>query len=350
MGPSRPSQSSSSAAGASVGALARLAEASLLVDRAMEHCQRAVRGCRVDNGAGNNKSSDNDGAAAARNRARAGGEDEGTDDIDMNAAQQGQRRIQDDNNPDPTNTTSLDIPSVTALLVRLSTFCHGITDEMTAAAAYHYYHWALLPALCLSWSTSMMVLDLYACPEHMRPGAGDALPPGGGGSGDGGGAGEEVPGEAERAMQVEAINGLKVAAARIRSMAVDVSRALEEADGGAGGQEGEGGAGPDRDDFLPWSEMFVGGERAALDGQEQEERGGGVRMVDMVSPLCLDALYCGMSTFQWLWKENGDPEMKEGLDITKRCLERIAKRWGLAREYLEVVKMQDVEAMQAMSS
>lgn len=222
--------------------------------------------------------------------------------------------------------TPLNIREVTALVAEMSSFCSAVGEDITTACVGENpdAYWALTPARCLSWSTMMMVLDLYSCPEHMRPGLAA-------GAADGGGR----MGAAELALQVEAISGLKAAGLRVMQVAVGVLEAVD----GVGGRTGEG------DGFMPWTEFSVGGRAVSLGGE-----GGEATTVDKVSPLCLDALYCGMSTFEWLWRENGDPEMKKGLDITKTCLERIGNRWRLAREYLEVEKLHNPEAMLAMGS
>lgn len=295
--------------------LARLAQASMLVTKGMAHCRRAMRRYERAAGAGGGGGG-GDGRGNDGNRADGGptGEDHDVD-MDGGGGKQGAGAAGAGKDPTPLN-----IREVTALVTEMSGFCSAVGEDMVARGSGVDVYWALAPARCLSWSTAIMVLDLYSCPEHMRPGAGSGA--------------AESRGEAELALQVEAINGLKAAGVRIREVAMDV---LEALDGG-------GGRGA-RDGFLPWTEFSSGGRAVSLGGEEGE-----VTTVDKFSPLCLDTLYCGMSTFEWLWRENGDPEMKEGLDITKRCLERIGKRWRLARVYLEVEKLHNVEAMLAMSS
>lgn len=287
--------------GAAAG-LARLAQASLLVTKGMAHCRgrSAVQQRRQEG------------------RGRGGGseEEEGEDDdVDMVAP-----GPYDGGGHTPRSTRE-----VTALVTEMSGFCSAVGEDMAGAGTGADAYWALVPALCLSWSTAVMVLDMYSCPEHMRPP----------GAGSGAAQGRRRTAEEEMTLQIEAINGLKAAAARVREIAVGMLEALDEGGGGGVGAV---------DGFM-WTELSVGGRVISLGGRQGE-----MSAVDKFSPLCLDTLYCAMSTFEWLWKENGDPEMKEGVDLTKRCLERVGKRWRLAREYLEVGELHNAEAMLAMSS
>lgn len=246
----------------------RLAQAAVLISKAMAHCKQYMS--RTNNNANGNN-----------------GDDDG---VDMN---------------DPAPPPSLNIREVTALMTQQSAFCRTVGAEMAAAAAAEpgmgtgtgrCAYFGFLAARCLSWSANIMVLDLYSCPGDMRPGAV--------------GAEHAGRGAAEHAMQVEAVSGLKIAGTMVKGVAVEVLDVLDR----------------------------YGGE------QEEDIRG-----VDRFSPLCLDTLYCGMSTFHWLWRENGDPEMKEGLDVTRQCLDRVGRRWRLAGEFLEIEKRHDVAAMLAAS-
>lgn len=180
-----------------------------------------------------------------------------------------------------------DIKEATDVLGGLRALCYAIAADMADAGGRGSdAYLALAPSRCLIWSTSMMVLDLYSCPEHMRPGAGTGA--------------DEARSEGEIAMQVEAINGLNVASEAIRAFAGDLLTLTSD-------EVGEG--------------------------------------ATKVSPLCFDALYCALATFHWQWKESGQREMKQGMDETRAALVRLAPRWRLADEYLEIDKYNDITIM-----
>ncbi|KAK0729306.1 hypothetical protein B0T21DRAFT_370773 [Apiosordaria backusii] len=61
-----------------------------------------------------------------------------------------------------------------------------------------------------------------------------------------------------------------------------------------------------------------------------------------LSPLCLDSLYAAMATLHWLWKEAGEAEIKAALEDVRRCISRTSMRWRVSRDYLEIIKRQDV--------
>ena len=103
-----------------------------------------------------------------------------------------------------------------------------------------------------------------------------------------------------------------------------------------------------------------------------------------VSPLCLDALYSGLATLRWLWKEGGDDGgtgvgngygngtglsaegspgdyggtgggggggggvgVVQAAEDVGRCLSRLSSRWRLAEEYLGVAGFHDVDVAMA---
>lgn len=223
---------------------------------------------------------------------------------------------------------------VMAIIAELDALCKACQQDMARAGGAvpgNDAYFGFLAARCVSWSTAMMVLDLYSCPEHMRPGA----------AGTGGENGTPAQsGEAELALQVEAINGLRTAGLRVRDEAGLLLRAMEcEAETGEMGRREASG-------HWDWASVGFQGESSVDNRQSPPEAN--VGMVGKFSPLCLDAIYCGMSTFGWLWRENGDPEMRESLDITQRCLKRLGMRWRLADEYLEMGKKQDGLMMEVM--
>lgn len=169
------------------------------------------------------------------------------------------------------------------------------TDIANAGGVGSDGYFALSPPRCLVWSTIIMVMDLYSCPEHMRPGAGV-------GSEDGRTA-EEL------AMQVEAINGLTTTSERIRAFA---------------------------------GELLSLSRSPATSPDVSAAGVGEADVVNWLSPLCFDAIYCALATFHWHWKENGQPEMREGMEQSRAALVRMAPRWRLAGEYLDIGRLHDV--------
>lgn len=272
---------------------ARLLQVTLYISKAMAHCRKRLSGGR---------------ASTEENAA--------IPDVEM---RDDGNELGEASSPSP----SLNIREVTAIMENGSALCIAVRRDLETATGGSVggdVWFALLPALCLTLSTSIMVLDLYACPESMRPGWS-----GSDGERDG----------AELAMQVEAVNGLKKAAGRVAEAAEQISSTLEGKKSQKGGVS---------DGYGNWTSVSANGQ-LIIDaaGDDRERDNGGA--LDQISPLCLDALYCGMSTFHWLWRENGDAEMKQGLDSTRGCLEKVGKRWRLAHEYLEIERHHDAEEM-----
>lgn len=248
---------------------------------------------------------------------------------DAAAAATAMKIVADDDDARPTTK----IGEVAAIIEELNALSQACDDDMAHAGAVpgdsNDAYFGFLTARCVSWSTAIMVLDLYSCPEHMRPGGAET----------GGESGMPARSEAELALQVEAINGLRTAGLRVRDEARQLLNLLESVS-----ETGET-VRNDTTGHLNWTSMAFQGEED-LDAQSTPQVN--MEMVGKFSPLCLDAIYCGMSTFGWLWRESGDIEMKQGLDITRRCLERLGTRWKLADEYLEIGKQQDGFMMEIM--
>lgn len=290
---------------------ARLAQAAVLVSQAMAHCRRAV---------GNwNSYYEHSGAGKCSSGDALG------DDVAMG---ENSRRVADDDDAD---ARPVNIREVTALITELDRFCKACQADMTRAGAVpgSDAYFGFLTARCISWSTAMMVLDLYSCPEHMRPGAGTSAE-----------NGAQARSDAELALQVEAINGLKTAGLRLRDEATVLLGLME----GSGGSEMGMKMREETNSDLHWTSVSFRGDVVDTRGPPEANE----EVAARISPLCLDVIYCGMSTFGWLWRESGDAEMKDGLEITRRCLQRIGTRWRLAGEYLEIGKTQDGFMMQIM--
>lgn len=243
---------------------ARLAQASMLIFRAMEHCKGAAR-------------------RHARRGADNSGNGQGGEGLDKDA---------------------FSIKEVTEIIRDLHTLSHAIeTDISNAGGVGSDAFFTLCPSRCLVWSTIIMVLDLYSCPESMRPGAGMGT--------------EDGRRPDELAMQVEAIKGLTTTSERIQAFAVE---------------------------FLGVSDSPATSPDVSMAGGAD---GGGPGGVDRSSPLCFDAIYCALATFHWYWKESGQPEMRQGLEQTRAVLIRMAPRWRLAGEYLDMERHHDVMGIAA---
>ncbi|KAK3362698.1 hypothetical protein B0T25DRAFT_586894 [Lasiosphaeria hispida] len=203
------------------------------------------------------------------------------------------------------NTASpFDITSVQSLIDTLISFgriaqndqtspCTPPTPASTTTAAStttpEDLYFALLAPRCLALSALIQVLDVYSCPENLRDGPGP------------GGIDAPNPKTAdELAMQVRAISGLRDASMAVRDLSLEMLEAV----------------------------MLPAGQRR-------------------LSPLCLDALYAAMATLHWLWKEGGDAVVGEALEDVRRAIGRLAMRWRLANEYIDMVHHHDVTTIMA---
>ncbi|KAJ9151976.1 Regulator of drug sensitivity 1 [Pleurostoma richardsiae] len=250
---------------------ARLAQACLLISRALRHCREAKRGTLKKSGGS-------------------------------------------------------DVREATALTESLSQLCHILDDELAAKSSNptssgaetatgflpsspdpppsSALFFSLLAPRCLALSAVVMILDIYSCPETQRDGP----------HGDYGEAGALSP---ERlVMQVQAIDGLREASEKIRGIgrslaAACLSPSPSPSAGGAAGGEGASG-------------------------------------LDRVSPLALDAVYCALATFHWLWKEGGDAATEAATQDVRACLSVVSTRWRLAAEYLVIEEHHDVTNMMAL--
>lgn len=399
----------------SLSPFARLAQASLLVTKAMAHCRQAVgryneHHDRIQQRRHRRKRS--------KSRSHTGHPDGSTSDslhhcgdndpLPRISNRDDARRRHSPGGGSTTTTKPYDVKEVTALISEQNALCKAITRDLahssssspnatstststpTAAAAAPLsslatgtdkhtdisrtntttmdLYWAYLPARCLIWSTSVMVLDMYACPEHMRPEnsysapsvmtmGGTATPPSSfpssssppsqeqngdgthdemdedGDDDDDNGKSEDredegreeteadSTAEMELAMQTEAINGLKTAGTRVREISTELLSSFTSPSLQPSPSHNSTASVP-APPLLPLSVPPLPLQHT----------------LGKVSPLCLDVLYCGVSTFQWLWRESGDPEMRAGLDVMRTCMEYLDARWRLSGRYLEMAR------------
>lgn len=187
------------------------------------------------------------------------------------------------------------IAEAKALLEHISSFADTIAAEMDALQQQqqqqHRYHPCLQAARSLLVSAVVLVLDLYSCPENLADG------PSKGPVSD---CGFDGLGPSEYAFQSRAVEGLTAAS---------------------------------RQTMLAARDMRLSG----VDPRA-------------VSPLVLDALYCGLAVFQWLARENGSAEMERGLADTRESLGYLRPRWRLAEEYMKLEKYHDATELMSLRS
>ncbi|POS78804.1 hypothetical protein DHEL01_v202793 [Diaporthe helianthi] len=244
---------------------ARLAQASTLTSRAVAHCKGATRRHGYRGGSDPCRDSDEKGSK---------------------------------------NQDAFGVKEATNIIRDLRTLSRAIERGIANAGGVGSdAYFALSPSRCLVSSTMMMLMDLYSCPEHMRPGPGISS--------------EDGRTEEELKMQVEAIQGLMRTSESIKVFAGEL---------------------------LSLSHSLVASPDARMAGVDGAGAGGcgEADAADRMSPLCFDALYCALATFHWHWKENGLLEMRQGMEQTRAALVRMTPRWRLAGEYLEMERHHDV--------
>lgn len=74
----------------------------------------------------------------------------------------------------------------------------------------------------------------------------------------------------------------------------------------------------------------------------------GAGLMGQIPALVMDALYCAMATYHWLWRESGDEAMEVGLRDVKVSLGALAGRWVLATCYLGMEQQHDISMMIAV--
>ncbi|OGM49469.1 fungal specific transcription factor [Aspergillus bombycis] len=176
----------------------------------------------------------------------------------------------------------LDISAVTSLTEEICSFGSILTDETTSSTLEGYLR--LLPAQCLAWSALFMLLDSYCCPEKLSDEPGYTL------SGD-------AKGPAELATQVRATLVVR----NISDQAHEHAKKL----------------------------MDIISTTLSMD------------ILGSASPFSLDALYCSMVTFQWIYREGGEDLARTQLADMEACMGKLGERWRLASEYLVLNELWD---------
>ncbi|KAK3336626.1 hypothetical protein B0T19DRAFT_44974 [Cercophora scortea] len=191
------------------------------------------------------------------------------------------------NNPQP----SFDMTYVTSLADTITSFNTLLQTEhlqSTTNTNPTIYLASLTPRF-LTFSAQILLMDLYCCPENQLDGPGPT------------GTSHTRPQTPdERAMQSRAVDSIRSAALQVRDLGLEVLEIV-----------------------LPPAELR------------------------RVSPLLLDALYAALATLHWLWKEGGDPAVEQALEDLKKVLSRLAMRWSVATEYLDMIHHHDVTSVMA---
>ncbi|KAK3330173.1 hypothetical protein B0H66DRAFT_48327 [Apodospora peruviana] len=188
------------------------------------------------------------------------------------------------NNPDLTSD------SVINLLETVDSFSSVMSSELLSKSPTPTAYFARLVPRCLAASACILFLDAYACPENLCDGPSaqgvDSFSP---------------KTQTELNIQIKAVEGLKSCSFGMRDISLEVLEAV----------------------MMP----------------DEQRR---------VSPLCLDALYGSMASLHWLWKESGSDEIHAAMEDVRNCLQRLAMRWRLAGEYLDMIHYHDVTMVMAL--
>jgi hypothetical protein len=148
-----------------------------------------------------------------------------------------------------------------------------LATQLTEEASNSPDYLSFAAALAITFSAISVLLDTYACPE-IREGA--------------------TRSDAESAMQVTAVEGLRAVSSQVRAFAEQlVAR-------------------------TPY-----------------------VQDVDRVSPLVMDSLYSSAANFAWFVRESGDEGAQVALDELRDVLRRLGDRWRNGAEYLRILEAQE---------
>jgi hypothetical protein len=167
------------------------------------------------------------------------------------------------------------IAAVLSLTEDLNSFNSILAEEMKPSSLNGYIR--LLAPRCLTWSTLFLLLDNYCCPEKISDEPGYTLT-----------AGAKV--------QVELV-------AQVQATLV-VRNISDQAHG------------------ITANLMDIISHMACSD------------QLGTLSPFLLDALYCAMITFQWIFRESGDEQAKARLVDIEAYMGKLSERWMLAAEYI----------------
>ncbi|EHA25871.1 hypothetical protein ASPNIDRAFT_43717 [Aspergillus niger ATCC 1015] len=165
--------------------------------------------------------------------------------------------------------------AVVSLTEDLSTFSSILAEEMDSSSTDGYLR--LLAPQCLTWSALFLLLDNYCCPEKLSNEPGYTT------SGN-------TKGPDELAAQIQAtlvVRNISDQAHRQTTNVMDI-----------------------------------------ISNQLRSDQMG------KLSPFLLDALYCSMVTFQWIYREGGDEKAKGKLADIEACMGILSGRWKLASEYI----------------
>lgn len=61
-----------------------------------------------------------------------------------------------------------------------------------------------------------------------------------------------------------------------------------------------------------------------------------------ISPLAFDMVYCTLATYHWLAGERGGEQYQARIRTLTHFFDSVTRRWGLGREYLNIVGGYDV--------
>ncbi|XHG03615.1 hypothetical protein AWENTII_006916 [Aspergillus wentii] len=167
------------------------------------------------------------------------------------------------------------IAAVASLTEDLNTFSFILAEEMTPLSPTRYLR--LLAPQCLTWSALFLLLDNYCCPEKLSDEPGYILS-------------ADVKGQDEVVTQVQATLVVRNISDRAHGLTANLMNIVSH---------------------LPCNDQL-----------------------GTISPFLLDALYCVMVTFQWIFREGGDEQAKARLADIEACMGRLSERWMLAAEYL----------------
>lgn len=167
------------------------------------------------------------------------------------------------------------IAAVLSLTEDLNNFNSILAEEMAPSSLNGYLR--LLVPRCLTWSTLFQLLDNYCCPEKISDEPGYTLS-------------ADIKGQVELAAQVQATLVVRSISDQAHEITANLMNIISH---------------------MPSHDQL-----------------------GILSPFLLDALYCAMVTFQWIFRESGDEQAKARLTDIEVGMGRLSERWKLAGEYV----------------